>query len=113
MDDPGCIEAHLHLADIAKDDRTAYAHLAKAVETGRQLWEPVAAAEEDFAFWGVTATRPFMRAIAALGHWYVEQGDNERASALYHELLAMNPLDSQGIRLRLAELEQVAPMASI
>src|SRR6059058_278000 len=50
MDDPGCIEAHLHLADVAKDGRTAYAHLAKAVETGRQLWEPVAAAQDDFSY---------------------------------------------------------------
>ena len=58
-------------------------------------------------------TRPFMRAIAALGHWHVEQEDGETASALYHELLAINPSDSQGIRHRIAELEQVAPMASI
>lgn len=108
MDDPGCIEAHLHLADFAKDPRTAYAHLAKAVETGRKLWEPVAAADDDFSYWGVTATRPFVRAIAALGHWHAEQGDHESAAALYEELLSMNPLDSQGICYRMAELEGVA-----
>lgn len=108
MDDPGCIEAHLHLATIAKNDQTAYSHLAKAVETGRQLWRPVAADQDDFAFWGVTATRPYMRAIAAFGDWHAEQGDHETAVALYGELLSMNSVDSQGIRYRLAELEVVA-----
>ena len=40
-DDPGCIEAHLFLAEHTGDEHRARAHLEKAVETGRQLWEPL------------------------------------------------------------------------
>lgn len=107
MNDPGCIEAHLFLAEHAKENDAQYAHLAKAVETGRQLWEPVAAAQDDFAYWGVTATRPYMRAIAALGAWYLANEDTETAIELYGSLLTLNPHDNQGIRFRLAECEPV------
>jgi hypothetical protein len=106
-DDPGCIEAHLFLAEHTEDERRARTHLEKAVATGRQLWEPVAAAQDDFAYWGVTATRPFMRALAALGDWHADQGDEEAAQEIYDELLAKNPADSQGVRFRAAELAGV------
>lgn len=107
-DDPGCIEAHLFLAEHTGDEQRARAHLEKAVATGRQLWEPFAAAQDDFAYWDVTATRPFMRALAALGDLYAAQGDEDAAQEVYEELLAKNPVDSQGIRFRAAELEGAA-----
>ena len=58
-EDPGCIEAHLFLAQHTDDEDKRFVHLARAVQTGRDLWEPIAAVEEGFAYWGVTATRPY------------------------------------------------------
>lgn len=111
--DPGCIEAHLFLAEYAKDEDDRYAHLARAFETGRALWAPDEASDDGIACWGVTATRPYMRAIAALGAWYAEQDDVETATELYNKPLAMNPVDIQGIRHRLAELASVASAPGI
>jgi len=110
-DDPGCIAAHLFLGQSAVDAQVGHDHLARAVETGKALWEPVAAAEEDFCWWGYPATRPYMKAIAALGAWHAEFGKPEDARELYQSLLTMNPYDNQGIRHRMAELEpEVAGM---
>ena len=105
FNDPGCIEAHVFLAEHAKDDEAALAHLEKAVATGRHLWFPVAAEQGDFAFWGVAATRPFMRALEALGQWHEAHGDVGAAREAYDELLDLNPVDSQGIRFRVEELK--------
>lgn len=107
-EDPGCIEAHMFLANYSRTDRDVYDHLARAIRTGRELWEPIAAAQDDFSYWGVTATRPYMRAIESLGDWFAERGNVESATSLYDRLLSMNPTDNQGIRHRLADLS-VAP----
>ncbi|WP_043833200.1 hypothetical protein [Muricoccus aerilatus] len=97
--DPGCMEAHLVLAAHTTNRDMARLHLEKAVSTGRALWNPVARAQGDFAWWGVTATRPFMRVIKALGDLGREMGDERVAGVCYRKLLAMNPYDNQGVRL--------------
>jgi hypothetical protein len=109
--DPGCIDAHLLLAEHAGYVHERFAHLRKAVETGRALWEPVAAKDNDFYWWRVSATRSYMRAIAALGAAYVDWGDESMAAKLCDRLLTMSPNDNQGIRHRVAEMtvEAAAP----
>ena len=82
-EDPGCIEAHLFLARHARDTHLAYAHLSTAVATGQALWKPVAAAQHDFAWWGVTATRPCMHAIKELALWHAGAGDDLAAQRLF------------------------------
>lgn len=107
-DDPGCIEAHLFLARHARDDHMMRGHLEKAVRTGEELWSPVAAAQEGFSWWGVRATRPYMRAIKEYADWHAERGDDVTAGHLYEQLMAMNPNDNQGIRYVLAQLPEAA-----
>ena len=107
-DDPGCIEAHLFLAIHSKEPHLAYAHLTKAVATGKKLWEPVAAAEDDFVWWGVSATRPYMRAIKELALWYAECGDDVSSTQLFNQLLEMNPNDNQGIRYLMDDVPEEA-----
>ena len=103
--DPNCIEAHLVLAKDATNRDKARLHLEKAVGTGQDLWHPVARAQGDFAWWGVTATRPFMRAIRALGELAMEMGDERVAEVCYRKLLAMNPADNQGVRSVVEDVE--------
>lgn len=105
-EDPGCIEAHLFLTGHAKDGELARLHLAKAVTTGEALWAPVAATQADFSWWGVTATRPYMRAIKAVGDLLVEARDEVEAHRFYDALLRMNPGDNQGVRYVLAGLAE-------
>lgn len=103
--DPGSIEAHLVLAEDTTDPDMARLHLEKAVRTGQDLWHPVARDQDDFAWWGVTATRPFMRAIKALGDLTSEMGDERVSGICYRKLLAMNPVDNQGVRFVLGDVE--------
>lgn len=102
--DLGCIDAHLFVARHARADHGCYGHLVKAVETGKALWQSFARKQGDFAWWGVTATRPYMRAVKALGDWHVERGDHMTARRLYEQLLEMHPADGLGVRNSLEEL---------
>src|SRR5690606_28426263 len=56
------------------------------------------------AFWGDAATRPYMRARAALAQVLAAQGAEDEAIGHYRALLALNPGDNQGIRFLLLEL---------
>lgn len=97
-DDPGCIEAHLFLSRHASEDHVVRAHLEKAFRTGEELWAPIAAAQDGFAWWGVQATWPYMHAIKEFADWHAERGDDVTARRMYEQLLDMNPNDNQGIR---------------
>lgn len=109
--DAGCIEAHLFLATYFQHPSKQLAHLERAVRTGQELWAPIADEFNDFAYWGVEATRPYMLALAALGDRHAEDGDVDAAASLYNQLLTMNPNDNQRIRPKLAELDETSVMA--
>ncbi len=105
--DPGCIEAHLEMAAYLDGSDARAAHLRKAVETGQHLWRPIAESEGgDLAWWAVNATRPYMRAIQAMGVLHAENGDADDARKCFEQLLEMSPNDNQGIRYLVAELDQ-------
>ena len=102
--DPGCIEAHLFMGRHLKDPEQAMPHLQRAVETGDKLWEDVARREGgDMEWWGITATRPYMRAIHALGLAHREAGNEDEARECFGRLMEMNPNDNQGIRYLIEE----------
>lgn len=82
--DPGCIDAHLVLAACTDNLEVRVSRLRKAVETGNQLWIPVAAElGDEMTWWGFAATRPYMRAIRALGDALIETGNKTEARACY------------------------------
>lgn len=110
--DPGCIEARLTLAEHSRDRETRQRHLGKAVETGELLWAPVAERlGDDMTWWGFSGTRPYMRAVAALGHAHLDDGNETEARACFDRLVAMNPNDNQGIRYLIEELDAEATMS--
>jgi tetratricopeptide (TPR) repeat protein len=55
-------------------------------------------------FWGITETRPFMRATHGLADALRDAGQTSEAIAQYQELLRFNPNDNQGVRYQLAPL---------
>lgn len=110
--DPGCIEALTYLADHAKEPADAVKLLRKAVDAGQQLWGEVAFEYgDDMTWWGFSATRPYMRAIQALGATHLEMGNDIAARECFERLLEMNPDDNQGIRHLLAQMEPPARRA--
>ncbi len=105
-EDPGCIEAHLFFGRQLKDPDDAMEHLEHAVAMGEALWAPAAMAEgEDMPWWGCLATRPYMRAIHALGLAHLQSGNDDQARSCFERLLEMNPNDNQGIRYLLDDIE--------
>lgn len=99
--DPGCIETHLILAKTTPDGRLRHAHLSKAVETGRRLWQSVFRREPERCWLSVTAIRPYKRTIDSLAVCCADCGDWTEALRLRRKLLRMNSIDDQGIRLRM------------
>ena len=97
--DMGCIEAHLVLAEQETEyPSRQLAHLQIAVQTGRQLWAPVAREYgRDMKWWSFTGTRPYMRAIAALGEFFMDHRQDASARACFARLLKMDPADYLGV----------------
>ena len=98
---PDCADAYVLLAEEE----------ARSVEEARDLYAAgMAAGEralgEEFDemvghFWGITKTRPYMRARAGLAMtlWFLDQP--EAAITHYKQMLHLNPGDNQGIRYTL------------
>lgn len=99
--DPGCIEARIELAEHARDIPTRLRHLEAAVTAGEWLWSAAAEDDADLTWWEDVGTRPYMRALHALGLAYREAGRLHESLACFTRLLVMNPGDQQGIRFLL------------
>lgn len=97
-----CADAYVLLAEeSARSIEEAKELYEAAVEAGQRALGEDAFAEYEGHFWGVTKTRPYMRARAGLAAclWGLDQ--REEAIAHYRELLRLNPGDNQGIRYTL------------
>lgn len=60
--------------------------------------------EEVGRFWGITETRPYMRARDGLAQCLIALGQWPNAIAHYQEMLRLNPGDNQGVRYSLLTL---------
>jgi tetratricopeptide (TPR) repeat protein len=98
---PDCADAYVLLAEEE----------ARSAEEARDLYAAGVAAGEraladDFEemtghFWGITATRPYMRARAGLATTLWLLGQHEAAVTHFKQMLYLNPGDNQGIRYTL------------
>ena len=97
--DPDCLDA-LRIEATIGQTRPAFMLVAikKVVRKGEQLLGPEFFDENRGHFWGITETRPFMRALADLAqaHRYCRQ--DLEAIRVYQRMLELNPNDNQGIR---------------
>jgi tetratricopeptide (TPR) repeat protein len=102
-EDPTHVEANILLAESTRrvDDRiTAF---QKVKETGkRRLGEMMEEAVGHF--WGITETRPFMRACHGLAEALHAAGQTNEAIEQYEEMLRLNPNDNQGVRFEVIPL---------
>lgn len=101
-----CADAYVLLADAPEKAghlskaKALYAQGVAAGERalGREFFERNAG-----HFWGLTKTRPYMRARLGLANCLWKSGERGQAISHYREMLRLNPYDNQGVRYALLE----------
>jgi tetratricopeptide (TPR) repeat protein len=98
---PDCADAYCVLAEEATTSAQERRMLEAAVAAGERAIGPEPFKEDVGRFWGIHATRPYMRARFLLADflWYEEE--DEAAIKHARELLRLNPSDNQGVRYSL------------
>lgn len=98
-----CADAYVLLAEeAAKSTEQAKDFYAQGVTAGERALGAEMFEEEAGYFWGMTETRPYMRARAGLAGCLWHLGEQAAAIEHYQEMLRLNPGDNQGIRYLLA-----------
>jgi len=93
-----CADAYVLLAESAGRLKEARDLYEKGVKAGERALGPEAFEENVGYFWGVTETRPYMRARLGLARCLWSLGEREEAIEHYTDMLRLNPGDNQGIR---------------
>jgi len=93
-----CADAYVLLAEETRNLKQRKELYEKGVKAGERALGPEAFEENVGYFWGVTETRPYMRARLGLAQCLWSQGEREEATAHYTDMLRLNPDDNQGIR---------------
>ncbi|NOY97632.1 MAG: tetratricopeptide repeat protein [Chloroflexi bacterium] len=102
---PDCADAYVLLAEEEADTLQRSAELyAKGVEAGERALGEKFFEENEGYFWGLLATRPYMRAREGLANCLWSLGELEEAKQHFEELLRLNPDDNQGIRYSLLNI---------
>jgi len=84
--------------DEASTPTEALSYFERAVAAGEKDLGEVFFKENEGHFWGLTETRPYMRAKAYLADTLWGLGREDEAIAHYQDCLRLNPNDNQGIR---------------
>jgi hypothetical protein len=97
--DPTNIDAHLFLAEDNDDppERRLDVYRSIVAMAGANLGPDFIKLNKG-AFWGVTETRPYMRARAAVFYQLIKLGRYAEAIDDAVDMLKLNPVDNQGIR---------------
>ncbi|MCT7974313.1 tetratricopeptide repeat protein [Laspinema olomoucense] len=97
-----CVDAYVLLAqESAKTLKEAKGFYEQGVQAGERALGPEFFEEHAGYFWGMTETRPYMRARQGLAECCLQLGETEEAIAHYQQMLRLNPNDNQGIRYML------------
>jgi len=95
---PDCADAYVILAEQTSDPKRGRDLYAKAVEAGEKALGKDRFERDGGHFWGMTDTRPYMRARFGLAQCLDAIGHAEEAIDHYQALLCLNPADNQGVR---------------
>lgn len=96
--DSDCADAHVILAEQAGTLEDELSHYRLAMEAAERALGADFFRENVGHFWGISATRPYMRARFGLAESLAEIGRADEAIQHYQELLRFNPGDNQGVR---------------
>lgn len=95
---PDCADAYVLLAEQAANPQTARDLYTHGVAAGERALGPRAFEKDAGHFWGITETRPYMRARFGLARCLEDLGQADEAIGHYQALLRLNPNDNQGVR---------------
>lgn len=95
---PDCADAYVILAEQSGSLEAEHDYYAKGVAAGERALGEEAFEEHAGHFWGVTSTRPYMRAHLGLAQCLESLGRIDEAVDHYQEMLRLNPGDNQGVR---------------
>jgi tetratricopeptide (TPR) repeat protein len=98
---PFHIDAMHHLAllyDLVGESALSYMAAQAAVSVGLQALPAAFSWDKAKLEWGYWGNRPFMRAYHHLGLCYLGKGEVKAAIEIFARLLAVNPMDNQGVR---------------
>ncbi|MEI6613701.1 MAG: hypothetical protein WCL37_02275 [Chrysiogenales bacterium] len=99
---PVCDDAYMLLAqEHAQTLEEVIALYKSGVAAGERALGPEAFNDDAGHFWGILATRPYMRVRQKLAESLWLSGKREEAAAHFREMLRLNPGDNQGIRYQL------------
>jgi tetratricopeptide (TPR) repeat protein len=93
-----CADAYVILAEYAATLEARLDYYTRGVAAGERALGKDAFEDNVGHFWGVTETRPYMRARFGLAQTLEELGRLEEAVNHHQELLRLNPNDNQGVR---------------
>gem|GEM_PF-295585 len=95
---PDCTDAYVLLAERTSDLNKAVDLYAQGVAAGERALGQQRFEEDAGHFWGLTDTRPYMRARLGLAQCLEQLGRIEEAADHYRDMLRLNPGDNQGVR---------------
>jgi hypothetical protein len=98
---PNCVDAYVILAEKTKSLEEAILLYEKGIQVGESELGKAFFNENKGYFWGLTETRPFMRAKLHYSEALSLLGKTMEAIQQYEELLELNPMDNQGVRYSL------------
>ncbi|MCL6570368.1 MAG: SEC-C domain-containing protein [Bacillus sp. (in: Bacteria)] len=98
---PNCVDAYVILAEKTKSLEEAILLYEKGIEVGERELGKAFFTENKGYFWGLIETRPFMRAKLHYAEALSQLEKRNEALQQYEELLALNPMDNQGVRYSL------------
>ena len=101
---PDCADAYVILAEQAGTLEAELEYYTKATEAAERALGPEAFKEHTGHFWGITETRPYMRARAGVAMSLEQMGRLDEAADHFQALLELNPEDNQGLRYSLMPL---------
>jgi len=98
---PDCADAYILLAEQEPAPDKRLDLLEQGMAAGQRAIGADQFAKWEGIFWGVTETRPYMRACAGVGELAWMLGQRTRAIELFTRMLLLNPSDNQGVRYML------------
>ena len=102
---PNCADAYVLLAEEEGDTVSrALDYYQQGVDAGRRALGEDYFSEDVGHFWGLLETRPYMRALHGQANMLWQLRRHEEATAIYREMLRLNPGDNQGVRYSLLQL---------
>jgi tetratricopeptide (TPR) repeat protein len=99
---PDCADAYVLLAEHATSRKEALRLYEQGVAAGERALGAEAFGRDVGHFWGLLATRPYLRARLGLAHSLWAAGRRDEAVRHLQDMLRLNPHDNQGVRYTLA-----------